>query len=161
MFLKFPSRSQDLHIPVPYKLSHLMKEVSWCVCISSLLQSCSPPQRPSSRRQSSRRTEEWESPASFYLGQCFTSVATYLPLAWFYFLCCFSPLSLPCFSKQASVEKAAWGTVLGIGHMAGTCALRVIPVACYSAWYGGSYCLHVSSSQWGSTLASQVDSSLP
>lgn len=150
-----------MHIPVPYKLSHLMKEVSWCVCISSLLQSCLLPHDPHPVGSLPEGLRERGSFASFYLGQCFTSVATYLPLAWFYFLCCFSPLSLPCFSKQASVEKAAWGTVLGIGHMAGTCALRVIPVACYSARCGGGYCIHMSSSQWGSTLASQVDSSLP
>lgn len=150
-----------MHIPVPYKLSHLMKEVSWCVCISSLLQSCLLPHDPHPVGSLPEGLRERGSFASFYLGQCFTSVATYLPLAWFYFLCCFSPLSLPCFSKQARVEKAAWGTVLGIGHMAGTCALRVIPVACYSARCGGGYCIHMSSSQWGLTLASQVDSSLP
>lgn len=45
-----------------------------------------------------------------------------LVFLWHGFIFCvaFFPLSLPCFNKQACVEKAAWGVVLGVGHVAGT-----------------------------------------
>lgn len=119
-----------------------MKEVSWCVCISSLL--CNPIGSLSTLILwvvLEKNTEVGE-PCIFLFGTMFHFCGNFPSFGMVYFLCCISPLSLPYFHKETGVEKAAWGTVLGVGRRAGACALSD-RCGMYSAWWGGGCSIHV------------------
>lgn len=49
----------------------------------------------------------WKSPASFYLGQCFTLwLLIFIILAWFYFLCCFFFVAVPFLQTRLYTESS-------------------------------------------------------
>lgn len=102
-----------MHIPIPCKLTHLMKEVSCGVCVSSLL--CGPSWLPLSPLLVGSLPEgitKWESPASS-LGQCFCGNLSSFGMVLF--LCCIFSFVPALFQQTSLCRKSSLGDSIGCG----------------------------------------------